>query len=61
MHTFSGNKWSTMSIRLHFTVKKCDVPKGQLEKVAPASMVESVKSELQRTAGVKGTTDGDGS
>ena len=34
--------------------------KGELEKVVPASMAESVKSELQRTAGVKCTTDGVG-
>ena len=34
--------------------------KGELEKVVPASMAESVKSELQYTAGVKRTTDGEG-
>ena len=34
--------------------------KGELEKVVPASMAESVKAELQRTAGVKRTTDEEG-
>ena len=34
--------------------------KGELEKVVPASMPESVKAELQRTARVKHTTDGEG-
>ena len=34
--------------------------KGDLEKVVPASMAGSVKAELQRTAGVKRTTDGEG-
>ena len=47
---FPGNK---QSIRLHFTVKKCNVHKGELVKVVPASVAESVELELQRTAGVK--------
>ena len=34
---------------------------GELEKVVPASMAESVKAELQRTAGVKRTANGEGS
>ena len=34
--------------------------KGELEKVVPASMAEFVKEELQRTAGVKRTTDEEG-
>ena len=34
--------------------------KGELEKGVPASMAESLKAELQRTAGVKRTTDGEG-
>ena len=34
--------------------------KGDLEKVVLASMAQSVKAELQRTAGVKRTTDGEG-
>ena len=46
---------------MYCCVKKSDVPKGKLEKVVPASMVESVKSELQCTAGVKRATDGEGS
>ena len=33
---------------------------GELEKVVPASMAESAKSDMQRTAGVKCTTDGEG-
>ena len=33
---------------------------GELEKVVPASMAESVKADMQRTAGVKRTTDGEG-
>ena len=33
---------------------------GELEKAFPASMVESVKASLQRTAGVNCTTDGEG-
>ena len=33
---------------------------GDLEKVVPASMADSVKAEQQRTAGVKRTTDGEG-
>ena len=33
---------------------------GELEKTVPASMAESVKAELQRIAGVKRTTDGEG-
>ena len=49
-----------MSIRSYFTVKKRDVLDGELEKVVPASMAESVKAELQRTAGVKRTVDGEG-
>ena len=49
-----------MSIRSYFTVKKRDVLDGELEKVVPASMAESVKAELQRTAGVKRTIDGEG-
>ena len=35
-----------MSIRSYFTVKKRDVLKGELEKVVPASMAESVKAKL---------------
>ena len=57
---FPGNKWSSMSIHSYFTVKKHDVHKGELDKVVPASTAESVKSELQRTAGVKHTTNGEG-
>ena len=49
-----------MSIRSYFTVKKRDVLEGKLEKLAPASMAESVKTEQQRTTGVKDTTDGEG-
>ena len=33
---------------------------GELEKVVPASMAESVKAELQRMPGMKRTTDGEG-
>ena len=54
---FLGNK---QSICLHFTVKKCNVHKGELDKVVPASVTESVKSELQRTAGVKCMADREG-
>ena len=50
-----------MSIRSYFTVKKRDVLDGELEKVVPASMAESVKAELQRTAGVKHTINREGS
>ena len=50
-----------MSVHLYFTIKKSNVPKGELEKVLPASMVESVKSELQCTEGIKYTTDEEGS
>ena len=31
---------------------------GELEKVVPTSMAESVKADMQRTEGVKRTTDG---
>ena len=31
-----------------------------MEKIVPASMAESVKAELQCTAGVKRTTNGEG-
>ena len=41
-----------MSILSYFIVKKSDVLEGELEKVVPASMAESVRTELQRT-GVK--------
>ena len=41
-----------MSIRSYFTKKKGDLLEAELEKVARASMEESVKAELQRT-GVK--------
>ena len=34
---------------VYFTTKKCDVPKGKLEKVVPASMPESVKAKLQHS------------
>ena len=34
---------------------------GELEKVVPASMAEYVKADMQRTAGVKRTTVGEGS
>ena len=57
---FPGTKWSTKSIRSHFTVKKRDVLKSELEKAVPASMAESVKAELQRVASLKRTTDGEG-
>ena len=33
---------------------------GELEKVVPASMAESVKADMQRTEGVKRTTDAEG-
>ena len=33
---------------------------GELEKVVPASMAEFVKADMQRTAGLKRTTDGEG-
>ena len=33
---------------------------GELEKVVPASMAESVKADMQHTTGVKRTTDGEG-
>ena len=50
-----------MSIRSYFTVKKRDVLEGKLERlIVPASMAESVKAELQRIAGVKRTTNGEG-
>ena len=49
-----------MSIRSYFTMKKRDVLEGELEKVVPVSMAESVKAELQHIAGVKRTTDGEG-
>ena len=39
---------------------KRDVLEGELEKFVPASMAESVEAELQRIAGVKRTTDGEG-
>ena len=52
---------STKLIRSYFTVKKHDVLEGELEKVVPASMAKSVKAELQRTAGVKRTANGEGS
>ena len=38
---FPGNKWSTMSIHSYFTIKKRDVPKDNLEKAVPASMINS--------------------
>ena len=60
MRRFPGTKWSTKSIRLYFTMKKRDVPEGELEKVVPASMAESVKADMQRTAEVRRTTDGEG-
>ena len=41
-------------------MKNRDVLEGELEKVVLASMAESVKAELQRTAGVRRTTDGEG-
>ena len=41
-------------------MKNRDVLEGELEKVVPASMAESVKAELQRIAGVKRSTDGEG-
>ena len=42
-------------------MKKRDVLEGELEKVVPASMVVSVKAELQHSlAGVKRTTDAEG-
>ena len=47
-----------MLIRSYFTVKKRDVLDGELEKGIPATMAESVKAELQRTAGVKRTING---
>ena len=59
LRSISGNKWSTKSIRSYFTVKKRDVLEGELEKVVPASMAESVKAELQRISGVKRTADGE--
>ena len=59
LHSISGTKWSTKSIRSYFTVKKRDVFEGELEKVVPTSMVESLKAELQRISGVKRTTDGE--
>ena len=49
-----------MLIRLYFAIKKRDVPKGELEKVVAASMAESVKTELQHTAGVRCMTNGEG-
>ena len=59
LRSISGTKWSTKSIRSYFTLKKRDVLEGELEKVVPASMAESVKAELQRMPGVKRTTDGE--
>ena len=44
-----------MSVHLYFTIKK-----SELKKVLPASMVESVKSELQCTKGIKCTTHEEG-
>ena len=41
-------------------MKNRDVLEGELEKVVPASMAESVKAELQRMAGVKRSTNGEG-
>ena len=41
-------------------MKKRDVLEGELEEVVPVSMAESVKADMQRTAGVKRTTDGEG-
>ena len=57
-----------MSIRLYFTVKKRDVLEGEVVQIidtmhrviVPASIMESVKAELQLTAGVTRTTDGEG-
>ena len=34
-------------------MKKRDVLEGELEEVVPVSMAESVKVDMQRTAGVK--------
>ena len=41
-------------------MKKRDVLEGELEEVVPVSMAESVKADMQHTAGVKRTTDGEG-
>ena len=41
-------------------MKKRDVLEGELERFVPASIMESLKAELQRMAGVKRTTDGEG-
>ena len=41
-------------------MKKRDVLEGELEMFVPASMAESVKADMQHTAGVKRTTDGEG-
>ena len=41
-------------------MKKRDVLEGELEKVVPASMAKSVKADMQRTAEVRRTTDGEG-
>ena len=56
--SFTGTKWSIISIRSYFTVKKRDVLEGELEKVNCSCF--HVKAELQRIAGVKRTTDGEG-
>ena len=55
---FHSNKWSTMLIRLYFTVKKCE---GLSWIRLFLLLRQSVKLELQRTAGVKHMTDGEGS
>ena len=60
LRSFPGTEWSTKSIRSYFTVKKCDVLEGELEKVVPASMAESAKADMQCTEGGKRTTDGEG-
>ena len=41
-------------------MKKRDVLEGELEKVVPASLAESVKADIQHTTGLKHTTDGEG-
>ena len=48
-----------MLIRSYFTVEKCDRA-SWYRLIVPTSMMESVKADMQHTAGVKCTTDGEG-